>query len=414
MKKRMKIFTSALALCLLVAVCINFATTPASAYTYSDSHVTGNLVSKYTGEVTQDTVNIYEDFYLTNEDTARAGLGQLQIYAAADYWRQACATIKANITLTYYNASGTQISQSKASVDKYYSTGGYKNTLTINYTNVPAGTTRIRLGIYSHNSLTYDMKVKNIKVYLKDETAPVYAVCAPVTTPAKYKLGTKIRYQVKFTEPVNISNAGYLNFKVGSQEIGSKSTYVSQSGDKTTLYYDFALPETSTTGDNLAVTLTSISDLSVSDDAKNSLTVNKTLNQSHGFYVDNRPPEVTGITTSASSNAVYKSGEKLSFDVTFCENVWVSGNPFISLSNGKQAVYVKKTETDTNICSFEYVVSSGDDIANIEITGVDFSGIYDSVKNYATEAPGYNTSTYNNFMNGRNVSIDTKAPTVDF
>lgn len=414
MKKRMKILTSVLALCVLAAVCINLGTTPASAYTYSSSHVTGNLVSTYTGEVKQDTVNIYEDFYLTPEDTARAGLGQLQIYATADYWRQACAKINANIALTYYNASGTQISQSKASVNKYYSTGGYKNTLTINYTNVPSGTTRIRLGIYSHNSLTYDMKVKNIKVYLKDETAPVYAVCAPVTAPAKYKMGTKIRYQVKFTEPVNVSNAGYLNFKVGSQEINSKSAYVSQSSDKTILYYDFALPETTTTGDNLSVTLTSISGLSVSDDAKNSVTVNKTLNQSNGFYVDNRPPGVTGITTSASSDAVYKAGEKLTFDVTFCENIWVSGNPSISLSNGKQAVYVKKTETDTNICSFEYVIGEGDDAANIAITGVDFSGIYDSVKNCATEAPDYNTSIYNDFMTGRNVSIDTKAPTVDF
>ncbi len=414
MKKTMKILTSVMALCVICAVCINLWAPSAEAYSYGSNHVTGNIVSKLKGTVKADTVNTSEEFTLTAADRKRADLGQLQIYGTADYWRQACATIKANITFTYYNSSGTKISSKSASVDKYYSTGGWKNTLTIDYTKVPAGTYKIKIGIYSYNSLTVDMEVKNIKVYLKDTTAPQYAVTSPVTSPAKYKLGTTIRYQVVFSEPVNVSSSGYLNFKVGSQTINSKSVYAGQSSDKTTLYYDFTLPETSTTGDNLAVTLTSISGLTVKDDAQYSLTVSKTLNQSNGFYVDNCPPAVTKMTTDASTGAVYKIGEKLVFDATFRENVWVSGTPYISLSNGKKATYVKKTSTDTNICSFEYVIAAGDDAENLAITGVNFSGIYDAVKNYATESPSYNVNAYNNFMDGRNVCIDTLAPTVEF
>lgn len=413
MRKTFKLFTSAVALCMIFVMCFSFSAPSVSAYSYGSDHITGNLTS-FTGELKAGTVNKSENIYLTEEDKARANLGQLYVYATGEYWRQACATIKANITLTYYNASGTKLSSAKKSVDEYYSTGGYKNTLTINYTKVPAGTSYIKLSIYSHNSLTYDMKVKNIKVYLKDTAEPQYSVCAPVTSPAKYKLGTTIRYQVTLSEPVNVSSAGYLNFKVGSQDVNSKSVYAGQSSDKKILYYDFTLPETTATGDNLSVTLTSISGLTVKDDAQYSVTVNKTLNLNNGFYVDNKPPVVNKMTTEASTGAVYKLGEKLVFEAAFSENVWVTGTPYIKLSNGKVAAYVKKTSTDTNICAFEYVIAKGDDVQNLAITGVDFAGIYDAVGNFATVAPTYNVNGFNNFMDGRNVSIDTEGATVVF
>ena len=413
MRKTVKIFTSVVALCMVFVMCFGLQAPSVSAYSYGSNHTTGNLTS-FTGEIKQGTVNKSEDYTLTAADIIRANSGQLYIYATGDFWRQACATIKANLTFEFYNSSGSKISSKSASVDKYYSTGGYKNTLTIDYTKVPAGTAKIRFKIYSHNSLTYDMKVKNIKVYLKDESAPQYVVCAPVTSPAKYKMGTTIRYQVTFSEPVNIIGAGSLNFRVGTEDVNGKSKYVSQSSDKKILYYDFTLPQTASTGDNLAVTLTSISGLSVKDDAQNSVTVSKTLNLTNGFYVDNRPPAVTSVTTDASTGAVYKAGEKLVFDVTFRENVWVAGSPYINLSNGKIATYVKRTSTDTNICSFEYVIGNGDDVENIAVTSVNFTGIYDAVENYATEAPEYDVNAFNNFMDGRNVCVDTAAATVDF
>lgn len=414
MKKQLRIFTSIAALCILFAVCISLGTISVEAYSYGSDHTTGNLTS-FTGKLEESTVNKSEDISLTAADQLRANAGQLQIYGYADYWRQACAWTTCKLTFTYYNSSGSKISSKQAIIDdKYYSTGGWKNSLKIDWTKVPANTAKIRISYYCSNSLTVDPAVKNIKIYLKDATAPAYSVCAPVTSPAKYKLGTTIRYQVKFSEPVNVTSSGYLNFKVGSQTINSQSKYAGQSSDKTTLYYDFTLPATSTTGDNLAVSLVNISGLSVKDDAQNSVTVNKTLNLSSGFYVDNKPPAATSMTTDASTGAVYKIGEKLVFNVTFRENVWVSGSPYIALSNGKKATYVKKTSTDTNICTFEYEVVQGDDAENIAITGVDFSGIYDAVKNYATEAPEYSTSAYNSFMNGRNVCIDTKAATVEF
>lgn len=414
MKKSTKVISSVVAICLMAVVCINMWMPSAQAYSYGSDHQTGNLTS-FTGKIEASTVNKSEDITLTTSDRLRANAGQLQIYGYADYWRQACAWTTCKLTFTYYNSSGGKISSTQKIIDdEYFSTGGWKHSLKINWTKVPANTAKIRVSYYCSNSLTVDPAVKNIKIYLKDTTAPVYSVCAPVTSPAKYKMGTKIRYQVVFSEPVNVSSSGYLNFKVGSQEINSKSVYAGQSSDKTTLYYDFTLPETSTTGDNLAVTLTSISGLSVKDDAQYSVTVNKTLNLNNGFYVDNKPPAVKSMTSDASTGAVYKLGEKLVFDVTFTENVWVTGSPYISLSNGKKATYVKKTSSDTNICSFEYVIGEGDDAEALAITGISFAGIGDAVKNSATSAPGYNANAYNNFMDGRNVCIDTIAPTVEF
>ncbi|MBR5517759.1 MAG: DUF5011 domain-containing protein [Clostridia bacterium] len=411
MEKGIKIFTSVVALFVMFTLCLGLATTSVSAYTYGSNHVTGNLTS-FTGELKADTVDKNENIYLTEADKLRADAGQLYIYATGDFWRQACATIKANLTITYYNSSGTKISSKKKSVDEYYSTGGYKNTLTIDYTKVPAGTSYVNFKVYSHNSLTYDMKVKNIKLYLKDETAPVYAATVPETAPGKYKLNDTLRYRIEFSEPVNVSSSGTLYYKVGSDTFSA--SYAGQNSNKKILYYDLKMPSTSTSGDNLTVTVSSIANLSVKDDAQNSLTVNKDLNMTNGFYVDNKPPAAKTMTTDASTGAVYKAGEKLVFDVAFTENVWVSGTPYITLSNGKKATYVKKTSTDTNLCSFEYVVAEGDDIENIAITGINFSGIYDSVNNNATSAPEYSTSKYNTFMDGRNVCIDTKAPDVQF
>ena len=112
MEKGIKIFTSVVALFVMFTLCLGLATTSVSAYTYGSNHVTGNLTS-FTGELKADTVDKNENIYLTEADKLRADAGQLYIYATGDFWRQACATIKANLTITYYNSSGTKISSKK-------------------------------------------------------------------------------------------------------------------------------------------------------------------------------------------------------------------------------------------------------------------------------------------------------------
>ena len=371
----------------------------------------------YGGEfkgTSNDPMYASQRFTFSARDIYRINNGEIKIDASGYFWAQASCTMWAYLKTTFYNGSGANIGNKTVNYDSYSVTKHNEQLSFSDYT-VPRGTTYLVFEAKSDDSLSgYHPSFRQFVLKVKDSTAPTYIVTSPVTSPNKYKVGTTIRYQVQFTEPVNVATKGYIKFKVGTQEFNTHSIYTGQSADGTTLYYDFTLPSTSTLGDNMAVSVTGLSGIVVSDDAGNSTTVNKSLSLSNGFYVDNKPPEVSSFTTTASTNAVYKAGETLQFDVTFHENIWVNGTPKINLSNGKSADYIRQTATDTRVASFYYTIANGDDKENIAITSVDFSGIYDSVSNYATSSPSYNASAYNSFLSNKYVSIDTIAPITTF
>lgn len=376
----------------------------------------------YGGEfkgTTNDPMYIYQTFTFSERDKYRINNDEIQISASGYFWSQSSCTMWAYLKANFYNGSGGKIGEKVIEYGKY-KVGAHNEQLSFNDYTVPKGTAYIIYEAKNDDSLSgYHPSMRQFVLMVKDTKAPVYIATIPETVPAKYKMGTKIRYKVQFTEAVNVTSQGFLKFKLGTQEFNTTSntncTYAGQSADGTTLYYDLTLPSTDNLGDNLPVTITGLSSIQVKDDAGNACTtIPATLNLSNGFYVDNKPPQVTSFTASASTNAVYKAGETLQFDATFHENIWVQGTPKVNLSNGKSATYIKKTDTDTNITSFFYTIAAGDDVKNIGITSIDFNGIRDSVSNYATASPTYSTGAYNSFMNNKYVSIDTTAPTTSF
>lgn len=139
------------------------------------------------------------------------------------------------------------------------------------------------------------------------------------------------------------------------------------------------------------------------------------MTDNYGIYTDNKDPSVSSFITLASANSYFVSGEEIVFNATFDENIKVSGNPYILLSNGKKATYRKNTESDSNLASFVYTVGSSDLNTNqLKITGIDFTGIVDKVNQSVTSSTSYSTSKYNSFLNVYNIGIDTKSPTVTF
>jgi len=355
-------------------------------------------------------------FTFSDRDAYRINKGEIKISAVANFWAQSGTYPKAYVKTNFCNVSGGSTGSNSASNDK----SGDQLVKLINDDAkydilVPVGTKYIDYEISNYTGKWTFPSAWGFSLIVKDEVAPTYIATIPVTSPAKYKVGTKIRYQVEFTEPVNVTSQGYVKFKVGTQEFNTtsntNSTYAGQSSDGAKLYYDLTLPSTTILSDNLPITITGLNGIAVTDDAGQAcITIPTTLSQFNGFYVDNKPPEVSSFTTTASPNAEYKAGETLQFDVDFDEDIIVSGTPKINLSNGKSATYFSQTTTDTKIASFKYTIAPGDNEKNIAITSIDFSGISDKLLNPAKYMP----EAYNSFMNNKYVSIDTQAPTTAF
>jgi len=134
----------------------------------------------------------------------------------------------AYLKTTFYNASGTNLGNKTVSYDKYSVTKHNEQLSFSDYT-VPAGTAYLVFEAKNDDSLAgIHPSMRQFVLKVKDSTKPTYIVTAPVTTPNKYKVGTKIRYQVTFSEPVNVTSAGYIKFKVGTQEFNTNSTYAGQ------------------------------------------------------------------------------------------------------------------------------------------------------------------------------------------
>ena len=432
MKKKnlWRFFLLTIAVIMVVSICA----VTVSAYSYSNIlsnstptsksswDVSGGYYQKgdYDGEFKADggkgPVTASQTVTLTARDRIRANNGELTVSGSAYFWAQASCTMSSRIRIIARNSSSSEIMNKLTEYSDYKVKKHNEKVSTSTY-KVPANTYYLEFYAKNEDSLAANPPSMRLFVMkLVDSVAPSYVNGYSRTSPGKYKKGTTISYAIRFTEPVNVSSAGTITYKIGSQSF--TGTYTGQSSNGCELYYNLPLNETSTRGNNLAVTVTKISGISVTDDYGNSKSVTTTssLNATN-IYLDNKEPEVTSLATSASVGAVYKAGEVITFTANFDEYVWKtgSGSPSITLSNGKTASYVAPaTSTDTTAVQFKYTVASGDDTTALGITAVTLTGIQDSLKNNATSAKGYSTSTHNSFLNNYNIKVDTKSPVVTF
>lgn len=355
-----------------------------------------------------------QTFTFSARDIYRINNGEIQVSASGYFWAQPSCTMNAYVKATFYNASNVSTGSNSATYDTYKISTHNELVSFSDYT-VPAGTTSLLFTAKNDDSLvgTYP-SFRKFSLTVSDVVAPTYVSITPVTTPAKFKVGSVIRYRVTFSEPVTVTTQGALKYKVGTQSF-TNGAYATQSADGTKLYYDITLPDTTTPGDNLAVMITGLLGLSVTDDAGNVCkNIPATVSISDGTIVDNRPPENTSFSTTASTDAFYKAGDVIEFAATFHEYITVTGAPKIRTSNGKYATYVSKTTSATKVANFSYTIVTGDDLANIAITSVSLAGIEDDMGNLAIDAASYDINSQDTFMSTKNVSIDTTPPTTTF
>lgn len=409
MMKKIKLLLCKISITSFIMIMSFAFTETAYAYSYgtnllkNSSNTTGGGYS----------LNNTETVQLSPEDIERANKGDLYYNAYAHIGANGSRQVTRNITVQCKNSGGSVISSGTysdggstywvAHADYKYNSGNIR---------IPEGTTQITYSASVSIGTWGSLELWEMYLKLYDDGKPAYSSVSPVTAAGTYPSGTTIRYGVNFNEAIgSVTNPGTFTTNFGT------ATYAGLSTNRHTLYYDYTIPSSGTVSNYIPVKMNSISNLVVKDDAGNtSDTVNKSsLTDNYGIYTDNKYPSVSSFITEASANSYFVSGEEIVFNATFDENIKVSGSPYISLSNGKKAIYKSRTQSDSNLASFVYTVGSSDSNTNqLKITGIDFTGIVDKVNQSATSASAYNKNMYNEFLNNYNMGIDTNVPTVGF
>jgi len=247
-----------------------------------------------------------------------------------------------------------------------------------------------------------------------DVTFPGLAIGAMVTSisanPSAGDLGAgkKVVFSVVMSEAVEVSGGTpYL-----SLNDGGRATYTSGSGTKLlTFTYTAGALGSGQNAAALAVTAFNPNGARVYDSNVTADTAN--LSGVAGFaggpQIDTIAPTVSSVAASGAGitngNGDLDAGNTVTLTVDFSENVTVTGTPYLSLNDGGKATYT--SGSSTSALTFTYVVASGQNTADLAVTGLSTNGgsIRDGAGNNAvvtgavTNPPGI-------------LKIDTKAPTV--
>lgn len=373
---------------------------------YQDKEFKGNTDGVFTAT--------YQFIKLSDNDQIRANDGLLTVSASAKFWCQSAAKMYSFLRVRFYD-SNFKLLEIKQ-IDKIECSWDQVASLT-NYA-VRPDTVYIQYEIETRDTVAgFPPTAREISLSINDEAKPEYKSVIPSVSNITVPAGTVIRYSVKLSEPVNVVWKGTLKVSLGGAEYDAICK--GQSEDKTTLYYDYDIPSSgSKVSNNTYVKVSKISSLTVCDDAGNLISIDQNPTDNFGIYVDNQYPSVDTFETETSGNTYFKEGEKITFNVTFDENITVSSLPYILLSNGGKATYSEGTDSDTKMVSFVYTVASSDTNTTqstpLAIAGVDFTGIVDKVNQGATSSASYDVNKYNEFLDAYNIGIDTNAPTVSF
>ena len=205
-------------------------------------------------------------------------------------------------------------------------------------------------------------------IYKVDGVAPTVSRIAITSTAPNntYRIGNKIQVTVTFSETVTVDTTNgtpTLTLRVGSE--GKAASYESGAGTTGVVFaYTVAAGDEDTNGISLASNQLSFNGGTITDSIGNPATLSHSAFKSKATHkVDGVGPTVSGIaiTSTPSSHSTYKLGEKIQVQVTFSENVVVSGTPQLTLTIGtanKTATYISGTGTANLI--FQYTVAAGD------------------------------------------------------
>lgn len=383
----------------------------------------------------EKTLNLTQNVILDAAAQRRADQGELRLTASVRVGANGSRTNTRRLEVKFFDKNGNQVGSTQSAGSDSYSAKHHWNTLTLADRSVPKNTYRIQYYVYNHIGTKGALEIENCSLIIKDNVSPTLVNITAETNDGRswnmpHPAGTKVTYTLHFSERVTANvklseNRGVPSFNPSSTGVTAGAIKSTSDGTASTLSYTYTIPQNGDIiSDSHNVALIGISAFTITDDAGNSTRVSlseqgvRNLNSSLGsggsLRMDNRPPEMTGITSEGfSKDSVLKAGETIKLHLKFHENISVPGAaPSITLSNGKTAAYIP-TSTTTNLASFSYTVEAGDDINDLKISAFHLDGIVDGVNQKSSDSTRYASFTAANqgYMDVYAVTIDTSAPT---
>ncbi|RZI42958.1 DUF4214 domain-containing protein [Herbaspirillum sp. HC18] len=241
---------------------------------------------------------------------------------------------------------------------------------------------------------------------LDDMPPAVSQVSAPAND--TYIIGQHLDFTVIFDSNVTVTGTGStLGLTIGGNV--RQATYLDKTANSVT--YRYTVQAGDNDHDGIAVGDLTLHGTTICDDSGNDATLSLIghVPSTTGLLVDTTAPSITG-TIGVPANDSYKSGQTLSFTITFDESISVIGdNSTLWLSIGgvtRQAAFASKTG---NSITYRYTVMDGEtDTNGIEVGAITLNSttIRDAVGNDA------NLSLAGHLPSTANVLVDTTAPTV--
>ena len=238
-----------------------------------------------------------------------------------------------------------------------------------------------------------------------DGRAPEVSSVASPTASGTYGPGSSIRIDVTFDEDVAVTGEPRIKLATGSTE--RYANYTASASSATVLAFTYQVVSGDVSADldyhsDAAIDLNggTIRD-TVGNNARLALPAPGTdgllSGQANRLVIDGRAPEVSSV-ASPTASGTYGPGSSIRIDVTFDEDVAVTGEPRIKLATGSTERYANYTASASSatVLAFTYQVVSGDVSADLDYhsdAAIDLNGgtIRDTVGNnarLALPAPG--------------------------
>ena len=255
-----------------------------------------------------------------------------------------------------------------------------------------------------------------------DTTSAAVTSVNSSTSDGSYKSGQTISIQVNFSENVTVTGTPTLTLETGGTD--AIVNYTSGSGTSTlTFTYTVGAGHTSTDLDYASNAALTLAGGTINDSAGNSSNLTlptpgttNSLGASKAIVIDTTSPTVTSV-NSSTPNGTYKTGDVISIQINFSENVTVTGTPQLTLeTGGTDAVINYASGTGTSLLTFTYTVIAGNtssdlDYVNTNSLALNGGTISDAAGNASTltlAAP----AAANSLGANKAIIIDATSPTV--
>ena len=282
-------------------------------------------------------------------------------------------------------------------------------------------------GLRSASLVTQQSGSNSHKVDGVKPTVSSLAITSNPPSNSTYTPGNTITVTATFSENVNVTmptatQKPLLVLTVGEAE--ENATYTSGTGT-TALKFQYTVKngDTDTDGISIAADQLSLNDGTIEDTAGNTATLkHAALDTQSEHKVGNKQQQGSGsaptvnsisLTSTATNNYYYKTGDTVQATVTFSESVSVTGTPQLTLTIGsasKEANYTTTGSTTTALV-FAYTVASGDeDTDGISIAANSLATNNGTIK--ATDNQVNANLTHGSLSTQRSHRVDATPPTV--